>query len=276
MQHYLLYQANTPDEINECSYSLLRYLTVYNVKPPKDHSVVIYTSQPALLENYSSFFYNFELRDVQPTNSSRFELLQNFFKEHDGNVLFLQTNTYCINQIDRVFQDIAKGTVYVLEWNPVPARRSQPAGKLRTIQVGADVFTFSADELDKWNDSVLGMRSSYRELVSEIRSEAEAATELPQALAEKWIFHHKLQKLNVRTAEEVIAQYNDLKEFRELLRKFFSKYQEESVPNQLKLIHHLDAALIQKQKKEFQKLPLHQKLYRRITGKHWSIEKYKV
>lgn len=93
---------------------------------------------------------------------------------------------------------------------------------------------------------------------------------------EKWIFHHKVSQLDLKTADRSVAQYDDLKEFRDLLRKFFMKYQEESVPNLLKLIHNLDAALIQKQKQEFQRLPLHQKLIKRIIGNHWSIEKYKV
>lgn len=277
MQQYLVYQANTIDEIYECSYSLLRYLTVYNVKPPKDHSVVIYTSQPALLENYSSFFYHFKLRDVQQMNTTRFGLLHNFFKEHEGNVLFLETNTYCISQLDRIFSDIGKGTAYVLGWNQVLRRAKSTSDNLKRIVVEGGEYLFNPDELNKWNDTIIGLRSSYKNLVEEIIVQSEGqAPDLPKPLAEKWLFHHKLQKLNVRTAEESITQYDDLKEFRNLLRKFFTKYQEESVPNQLKLIHHLDAALIQKQKKEFQNLPLHQKLLKRITGKHWSIERYKV
>jgi hypothetical protein len=274
MQNYLIYRANTLDEIYECSYSLLKYLTVYNLKPPADHKVVIYTNQPALLENYSPFFNNYELKDVQDLNTSRLGLIRNFFKEQEGNALYLDTNTYCIAPLEPIFSDIAKGTAYVLTWNPTAAPKTAEKS-LRFIQIGDNTFPFIPEELHKWNDSVIGINSSSKNFLSNIISQSQQQTvQLPMATVEKWIFHHKLQEVNVRTAERAIAQYDDLKEFRNLLRKFFTKYQEESVPNQLKLIHHIDAALIQQQKKAFDQLPVLQKFLKRISGKHWQISQY--
>jgi hypothetical protein len=277
MQNFIVYRANTTDEIYECSYSLLKYLTVYNVKPPLDQTVVIYTSQPAMLEIYGPFFNQFELKDVQPSNPSSLALLKHFFKDHVGNALYLDTNTYPIAPLEPLFSDLAKGHSYVLKWNSITGKKNGSDKTLQRIELGESSFETDISELKKWNDSVLGFNSQYKELINEILEQtSKARSQLKPELVEKWLLHSNLQGLNVRTAGHVIAQYDDLKEFGNLLRKFFTKYQEESVPNQLKLIQHFDAAMIQQQKKAFQSLPFHQKLLKRLTGQHWSIEKYKV
>jgi hypothetical protein len=59
MRNTILYTAYSTDEIHECAYSLLKYLDVYNMKPPADHSVVVYTNDPASLEGYQSYFSKF-------------------------------------------------------------------------------------------------------------------------------------------------------------------------------------------------------------------------
>lgn len=159
MENYIIYRAHTANEIYECSYSLLKYLTVYNVKPPINHTVVIYTNQPALLENYGSYFQKFELNEVQELNTSRLALLRNFFQQHEGNALFFNTNTYCTEPLDDIFADIAKGAAYVLKWNAVLPTKDNKEKNLKTIHLGQEVLTFFPDELNKWNDSVIGLNS---------------------------------------------------------------------------------------------------------------------
>ena len=77
-------------------------------------------------------------------------------------------------------------------------------------------------------------------------------------------------------ADRSIESYKDLKEFKVLLKDFLGRYQEESVPNQVKLIHNIDAKEIEKQKHEFEKLPLASKWFRKLTGKGWNIQNYQV
>jgi hypothetical protein len=276
MQNYLVYKADTADEINECSYSLLKYLAAYNLKPPVHQSVVIYTRHPALLESYASYFHSFEFREPEKTQVTRLTTLAGFFREYRGNVLYLDTNTYPVCQLESVFAEISRGIPHVLRWNPILPRKSTNAKDLKTIQVQGKAVTFNPMELDKWNDSVIGISGDPGAWLDEVLVRSiEASAQLPPALAEKWAFHDYLGgRQAVKTADHAIAQYDDLREFRNLLRKFFTKYQEESVPNQLKLIQNFDAAIIQEQKRDFQKLPLYRKLLKRITGKHWSIEEY--
>lgn len=275
MQNYLVYKADTADMINECSYSLLKYLAAYNLKPPAHQSVVIYTPHPALMESYASYFHSFEFRGIEKTQTTRLTTLASFFRQYSGNVLYMDTNTYPVCQLESVYAEISRGIPHVLRWNAILPQRPTTSKDLRTIQVQGKSITFNPTELDKWNDSVIGISGNPGAWLDEVlvRSK-EASTQLPPAVAEKWAFHDYLAGQTVKTADHAIAQYDGLLEFRNLLRKFFTKYQEESVPNQLKLIQNFDAAIIQEQKRDFQKLPLYRKLLKRITGRHWSIEEY--
>jgi hypothetical protein len=275
MQNYLVYKADTADEINECSYSLLKYLAAYNLKPPAHQSVVIYTRHPALMESYASYFHSFEFWEPEKTQTTRLNTLAIFFRQYRGNVLYLDTNTYPVCQLESVYAEISRGIPHVLRWNPILPQKSTTAKELKTIQVQGKSITFNPAELDKWNDSVIGLSGESGAWLDEVLVRSiEASSQLPPAFAEKWAFHAYLGSQTVKTADHAIAQYDGLQEFRNLLRKFFTKYQEESVPNQLKLIQNFDAAIIQEQKRDFQKLPLYRKLLKRLTGKHWSIEEY--
>jgi hypothetical protein len=176
MRKSILYIAFTLDEVYECAYSILKYLEVYNLKPPVGHSLVIYTNYPDLLETYGSFFNRFELRSV-PEGATRQSLISEFKKEAGENVLHFSPDTYPVKEVED---------------------------------------------------------------------------------------------------DNSIECYKDLKEFKILLKDFFGRYQEESVPNQVKLIHNVDAKEIEKQKNSFERLPLASKLFRKLIGKGWSISNYIV
>lgn len=176
MQKSILYIASSVNEVYECAYSILKYLEVYNLKPPTGHSLVIYTNYPELLEAYGSFFNRFELRSL-PANVDKQTIISDFKKEAGDSVLYLDSNTYPIKQVE----------------------------------------------------DVSGMES-----------------------------------------------FKNLKEFGILLKDFFGRYQEESVPNQVKLIHNVNAKEIEKQKNNFEKLPLASKWMKKIVGKGWNISNYMI
>lgn len=175
MRKSVLYIIFSLDEVYECAYSILKYLEVYNLKPPLNHSVTIYTNYPELLEAYGSFFNQFELRPIPPDVDEQ-TIISEFRKEAE-NVLYLDSNAYPVKRIDD---------------------------------------------------------------------------------------------------EKSIVCYQNLKEFKILLKDFFGRYQEESVPNQVKLIHNIDAKEIEKQKTRFETLPLASKWFKKMIGKGWHISNYMV
>lgn len=183
MQNYILYIASFLGEAYECAYSILKYLGVYNLKPPSNHTVIIYTDHPELLEAYESFFKRFELKQI-PKNKTKQDIVEEFKAQTEGTVLYLETNAYPVKKIDHLF-----------------------------IKNGND--------------------------------------------------------------KEAIEYYEDLKEFRILLKEFFNRHQEESIPNQVKLMHNIDAKQILEQKRKFLELPLTSRWFKKLTGKGWSIYNYK-
>jgi len=178
MQNHILYIAASLDEVYETAYSILKYLEVYNLKPPADHKLVVYTNHPDLLEVYGSFFSGYELRPL-PANADKMSIVKEFTQQQEGKVLYMDSNSYPVNKLDE-----------------------QPDTNIKC--------------------------------------------------------------------------YKDLKEFKFLLKDFFGRYQEESVPNQVKLMHHVDAKNIEKEKKEFERLPVLSQWLRRLTGKAWNISNYQV
>jgi hypothetical protein len=79
---------------------------------------------------------------------------------------------------------------------------------------------------------------------------------------------------DVKSVKGIIEEYKDLKEFRILLKEFFNRYQEESIPNLVKHVHHINVKQIQEQKRQFQRLPFYTKLMRKMMGKGWKISDY--
>jgi hypothetical protein len=220
MPNRIIYCLASVDEIYECSYSLLKYLDVYNLKPPVDHGLLIYTNKPALLEAYGAYFNDFDLREFNPAPESvaKLEQVRKIVAEEKGNILYMPSNSYFVKELGNLFMSIAQGTIFT--------------GK-KSTEVNAI--------------PVLGFNSERQNLQS------------------------TLDAKNAKSTQGFIEQYDDLKEFRKLLKDFFRKYQEESIPNQVKLMHSIDAAKMQDEKNKFKQLPLHQRLLRKMMGKGWSI-----
>ena len=236
MRNYILYKAFSADEIFECSYSLLKYLDVYNLKSPASHSLIIYTNDPASLEAYGSFFTNFELRDFYGSAKDeqkklKLNIIKEFCELNEGNILYLDTNVYPVNELETIFSLLQEGAIFMNQ------------------NLGTNNNLSSSLESDL---SVLGLNTNAKQ-----------------------IFDTGINGLkNVKSTEGVFANYEDLKEFNILLRKFFHKYQEESIPNQVKLMHHINAKQIQDQKKQFQKLPVYIRWIRKMMGTGWNISSY--
>src|SRR5689334_13685948 len=102
MRKFILYIAHSLDEVYECAYSILKYLEVYNLKPPMDHALIIYTPYPDMLEAYGSFFNQFELRSI-PANSSKESIINQVKQEAGDQLLYLDANTYPVKKIDGFF-----------------------------------------------------------------------------------------------------------------------------------------------------------------------------
>lgn len=285
MQNHILYQAfNNPDVVNECRYSLLKYLAVYNLKPPAHIGIVIYTDQPALFEEFESFFSQFEMLPVDKlkagaTDSSCIEnvdkifLLQCFFNLYNGNVFYCDTNTYIVEPVEDIFTEIESGACFLYE--KIPDQKKEDSIYNKVIELIQKKVQFP-DEKELFSSKVVGINSDKVNLLEDAKSMLGTLQKqsVHQDTASYALSYSLQQQANIKTANHRIAHYSDLKEFRDLLKTFFKRNEEESIPNLIKLINPFDAAEIQKQKHQYETQPLYRKLLNSVAGNKWSIQQY--
>lgn len=271
MQHFLLFQVgDNRQRIYQCQYALLQYLAIYNLKPPADTGVVLYTTRPSEFDAYTSFFPSFTMRQAPETPKAA--LLQQTLQEHNGNIIYCDTDVYPIKPLATVFQTIEKGKAYLLlkQWNKentlVKTLLSEYEKKIRGRKAHApkEVATLPA---------VIGVNHIH---VPQLQK-ATALIHTPTTDAtfeqvESKAFQEAFEKGN--TSWTSFATYQSSAAFKELLPVFFQRNAEESIPNLVKLVHHLDAQQIQQEEEQYQHQAFYKKWLDKFTGKGW-IERYK-
>ena len=281
------------DKVNACRYTLLKYLEVYNLNPPANIAVFVYTDRPALFESFIPFFHQFEIKEVSQIQLKEWkgetgfyqgviiQIISEVIAHIDGNILYTDANTYIKAPLESIFDEIQKGSFFMHSGMGI-INKSTNADliKLNKFLASGSIKqnddTLSAQGLKMWSASVLGISSKYKMIPDSVLELADVAyKQFQKPVITSFAFSYCFQKIGeVKTCDEFVYDYQNLKEFRQLLRLFFKKNEEESIPNLIKLVHHLDAATIQKQKNSFEALPFYKKWLQVIAGKNWNIRQY--
>lgn len=295
MQNNILYQAyGTIDHVNECRYSLLKYLQFYNLTPPAGVGIHIYTDRPAWFEEFSSYFKSFEIHEISTNMINQWkgainfihrvkvEILIDFFKYFTGNVLYLDTDTYIRQDVEYLFEAIENGSFIMHEYEGVINQKVNPQFRkwenflaVTPIQYNGKRLEFSS-QLQVWNAGVIGLNIIHQDILQDVLALTDNLyKKFPKHIAEQFAFSYCFQKQGqVTSSADSIFHYWDLKEFRNILNRFFENNKEESIPNLVKFAHHLDAEQIKYEKQVFMNLPVLKQLSRRLVGKGWKIEDY--
>lgn len=117
MQNYIFYIASEGiHSTNECRYALLKLLSVYNLKLPRDLSVVVHTAHPRLFDEFLTFFPQLEVKEpVNKIPNNKAQVIQNFFSSTQGNLLVCDTATYPVEPLEKLFQEIDKGALFFVQ-----------------------------------------------------------------------------------------------------------------------------------------------------------------
>lgn len=295
MRNYILYLAHSDlGYINECRFSLLKYLSVYNLKPPAHTAIAIYTDKPQLFENFIPFFQHFEIQELTPAQIKEWQgainyvhrakpmVIKSFCKHFEGSLLFMDTDTYITAPIENIWNKIENGGVVMHQSEGVidssknaEFRKWDLFLKNGNIQFGDQKFQYSAD-FEVWNSGVLGVSQKQLPLFDDVIQLIDAIhTQFPKHITEQVACSYLLQqKAKIYPAKDNIIHYWNLKEFRKFLNVFFRKNEEESIPNQVKLAQPIDAADIQQQKHAYEVLPFYKKWMLQLQGRHWHIDKH--
>lgn len=276
MHNHLLFLAYTDQQVAECRYFLLKYLAFYNLKPPVHITVVVYTHQPMAFEGFTSFISSFQMPALPTTQSSatftKTAALHEFFLNNTGNVLYCDTSTYPLQSLEPLFADIEKGNLYLhaphrhkeSELNVAFRKLDALRDKTRTPTAVPEA------RINVWHAAIIGLNDQFKHHIEKLGQQQPAT-----ALDTDYNYTKQFgESGKIKSAGKYFCDYGGFEEFSQLLQVFFKKNEEESIPNQIKLVHHLDAAAIQQQKKEYQQQPLFKKWLQAITGKRWSIRQY--
>lgn len=295
MQNAILYQAyGGPDHTNECRYSLLKYLQVYNLTPPADTALVIYTDAPEVFSDLAPFFHHLRTLPLTKETARRWrgsnnfvhrvkiEMLINFLSGFEGNVLYCDTDTYLTAPVQSIFNDLETGSFYMHQHEgPIDKSENPSFHKwerfLSTTTIAYNNQQVQFDKsLQMYNAGVVGLTSRHQAILQDVLALTDAVyTKFPRHIAEQFAFSYCLQKGGtIKTADHLVAHYWNLKEFRQLLKTFFTVNAEESIPNLIKKLHVLDAMAIQQEKNSYEELPFWQRLLKTIQGKGWKIAQY--
>jgi hypothetical protein len=266
MQNYIVYLAVNKDQVNKCRYALLKYLSVYNLKPPADIATIIYTDQPAAFEVFASFFHRFEMR--HSGEISKLNLLKQVVNE-GGKVIYIAPDAYPAKPLDELFNRLNAGNYYLYTAD----KKNHPLTGtpfIRGLKSAEQEDNFT-NELFNKSINVIGLENA-QSIIAQIEATLKSINnQVPEAedVAINFVLRQKPS-----IAFDGFESYNDLNEFKNLLQTFFKRNEEESIPNLVKLSHHLDAKQIRQQKQEFEKQPFFKKWMDKLTGKGWSISNY--
>jgi hypothetical protein len=295
MQNAILYQAyGGIDFINECRYSLLKYLQVYDLKPPVSTGIYIYTDTPHLFEAFKPFFPTLEFIAVTEemirqwkgpaafVHRFKIEMIRHFLQGFDGNLLYCDTDTYAVLPLEDLFDDIANGHIYMHEYEGVIDGAKFPSFRKWEKFLSTTPIRYNEKQLafhkriQMFNAGVIGLHSSKKEFLNDILLLTDSIYQkFPKHIAEQFAFSFCLQQeATINEAKKAISHYWNLKEFRQLLHTFFIGNQEESIPFQVKKLQPLDALPIMHQKMTFQQAPLFRRLIGKLTGSAWHISQY--
>ena len=274
MQHFLLFQVgDNQQRIYQCQYALLQYLAIYNLKPPADTGILLYTAYPAEFDAYTSFFPSFTMS--QAPIAPKAAILQQALQEHNGNILYCDTDVYPIKPLTPVFQTIEKGKAYLLlkQWQKettlVKTLLEEYEKKIRKRKSQAPKET-------ALQPAVIGVNHIHIPQLQKATSLIHTpTTDVSFEQIESWALQEAFDTAKSNASWSSFATYQSSAAFKELLPVFFQRNAEESIPNLVKLVHHLNAQQIQQEEEQYQQQAFYKKWLDKFTGKGWSTERYK-
>ena len=212
----------------------------------------------------------------------KIQMMIDFLHRFDGNLLYCDTDTYVTEPLEDLFDDIEAGNFYMHEYEGVIDKTRFPSFHKWEKFLSSTPINYNgkqvrfAKTLQMFNAGVVGTTSSNKEVLNDVLALTDAIYQkFPKHIAEQFAFSYCLQKRGtVKPSDHIVSHYWNLKEFRRLLRVFFAKNLEESIPVLVKKVHHIDALTMMNHKTRFKQLPFLQRFFKKLSGSAWRIEEY--
>jgi hypothetical protein len=282
MSNYIVYLASgNVHNINECRYSLLKYLAVYNLQPPACIAIIVYTDAPAAFEAFAPFFKQFELKELRPPLPAKLEFIANIVSNKNGNFLYLDTDSYYTESVESIFKSLEEGSFLFYNQALLSDKRKFADYQKIKEHLSANTVMVDGEKISYLNNrefystEMIGVNSKTLSLVKKMADlYSKLVSQLPAPASEEFACTYYTTNVTVQTIQDVIASYNRFPEFKRLLQLFFKKNEEENIPNLVKLVHNIDPQTILQDKKQYDSQPFVKKLLSVLAGKAWSVRQY--
>ena len=280
MPNYILYQAVTPDAVNECRYSLLKYLSVYNLNPPPNIAITIRTNAPAAFESFIPFFERFELSRYDDSKPGKIDLIKDCLSTQTCNLLYLNPDSYPNGPVDTIFQELLKKDfLFLKRKSGLDKSRLQAFQKIKfylanhEVRVDNNRILYPSTE-NFSSTEVIGVNHHSSPIFQKIfQLYLQLVTEVPPAEAAEFAFAY-YAGANSGIIENTINSYRNFPAFKKLLQAFFARNEEESIPNLVKMVYHLDAETVLQEKNKYDSQPFVKRILSVLSGKAWSVRQY--
>lgn len=295
MKNYLIYLAyGSADHYNELMYSLVSF---YKFHPKDAVSILIYTDDSSFINGKIPDEITLKILDnktlslwkgaVNFNHRLKVKVLQDAHSNYTGNFLFVDTDTYFTQNCSDLFQKINNnGVVMDLCEGRLIDNTGGIARKTRKVLKKQNQFSLASDteivtidhEFTVWNSGVIGFNSNFSKLhlVEELVDQLYSKGKL--FVMEQIAFNYYLQQYKTPfSAGDYIHHYWYFKEFRGILRHFFSHHQGKSLEELIPEIDKINPETLAKEKVEYKKMSFFKKQWHKIIhGRKWKISDYKL
>ena len=208
------------------------------------------------------------------------EMLRDFVSNHQGNVLYLDTDTFVLSDLSEIFTRLESGNLYMHtdegalsdKANPV-MRKTQKFVSHQAIPVNGVSVRLPPDT-HMWNAGALGFNTKKSELLNDVLNLTDAMYPLfPKHVVEQLAFSLYMNRNGiVQPAKQWIYHYWDFKEFRVVLQQYFEANQHSTLEEHLANVERLDPRGHVKPKQAFERRPGWWKMFMKLRGNGWNME----
>ena len=243
---YIVFQCYGHEGIfYECAYALLSLSRLYTPAEMAGWQIWIYTDNPGWFHSFKNCGLPLHFRTVDKETITKWrgeinfvhrvkiEVLIDFTKDKTGNVLYLDTDVVFNSRIDKVWQDIDAGELYMHVMESIVSDETNPVTKklnafLHTNKAPAWSGPKALYDMSMWNAGVLGFHTKHKDILQEILDFTDAVyPQLPKHIIEQFACSVMFGRAgDIKTAAPYLLHYWNLKEARLVLASFFYHFKD--------------------------------------------------
>ena len=232
--------------LHECAYALLSLSRLYFPGALDNTEIWIYTDNPGFFQSFKECPLPLHFRkideqtikqwrgEIQFSHRAKIEMLREFSKDRNGNILYVDSDCVFICALDEVFENIGNGNLYMHVMEGVVSDKGNPLLKKLDTYLRKDpakeIKGKPIHNMAMWNAGVLGFNTGYKGLLDEVLAFTDNEyPRFPKHIVEQFAFSVYFQATkDVKAAAPHIMHYWNLKEARTELASFFDYFKNAS------------------------------------------------